>query len=309
MVILLSVLGFGFNHRSRAGLRAADDFQKSFQALNCARAGLNIAIAAIGRADDIYTNKKLRNLFLPERYFSIGQGKCSIAVTEENSKLNVNLLKNESGTLNRTRIDQVLRLIDLLNRRQGGHSRIGYGLAPAIIDWTDADDKVTCLSFVKYENSGAESDYYARLETPYNCRNAPLGTTAELLLIKAMTPEIFERIADYVTVYGDGKVNINGAPKLVIESLSLQLDAALAQMIINRRELKPFESITELRGIPGMTEDVYNSIRRTATVRSADRYYHVTASANVDDVSATVVAILRKNVKTGNIEVVLHREC
>ncbi len=78
-------------------------------------------------------------------------------------KLNVNLLKDKDGKPNRARIDQLLRLIDLLNRQEPGLSHIGYGFVPAIIDWTDTDDEVVCLPFVKNENLGAESDYYAGL--------------------------------------------------------------------------------------------------------------------------------------------------
>ncbi len=83
MVGLLAVLLLGFNYKSRANLLAADDFQKSQQALNCARAGLNIAIAAVRNNEDILTNKKLANLFSDETAFPVGEGNCSVTVTDE----------------------------------------------------------------------------------------------------------------------------------------------------------------------------------------------------------------------------------
>jgi general secretion pathway protein K len=310
MVSMLAVLLLGFNYKSRASLLAVEDFQNSQQALNCARAGLNIAIAAIRNTEDIGTNKKLLELLSGETIFAVGEGSCSVTITEENGKLNVNLLKDKDGRLNQAGIDQLLRLIDLLNRRPsgGGLSHIGYGLVPAIIDWTDSDDEVTCLPFITQENLGAESDYYMDLASPYQCKNKSLDTTEELLLVKGVTTEVFERIRDYVTVKGDGKVNINAASKPVIESLSEKMDAALAEMIIDRRKIKPFDSIMELRDVPGMTDEVYYSVKDTVTISPTERYYLVRSCGNVARISRAIVAVMRKNMETKNIDMILYKE-
>ena len=308
MVMLLSVLLLGFNYESRTNLNVVDGVRKSEQALNCARAGLNIAIAIIRDTNDIHTNKTLLDLLSGEKTFAVGEGECSITITEENSRLNVNLLKDKDGKLDRTRTEQLLRLIDLLNREQTGHSHISYSLVSSIIDWTDSDDEVTHLPFIQHENTGAESSYYRKLQVPYRCRNALLDTTEELLLVKGITQEVFERICDYVTVYGDGRININSASRQVIECLSEKMDVVLAQMIIDRREFKPFNSIMELRDVPGMTDSIYNTIKKTATIGSTDQYYNVISQGNVDHLSRTTAAILRRNMKTKNVEVVLYKE-
>ena len=223
--------------------------------------------------------------------------------------MTVNRLKVKNDKLNRTQTDQLLRLIDLLNRERTGQPDIGYWLVPSIIDWIDKDNQVTRLPFIKHKNSGAESSYYAGLVPPYKCRNAPFDIVEELLLVKGITPECFNRLRNYVTVYGDGKININYAPKRVIESLSGKMDAALAQMIINRRKFKPFDSITELRDVPGMTDSIYYTIKKTAAVSPTTQYYYVTSHGNVGRLSSTIVAVVRKNVKSKNVEVVLYKEC
>jgi len=308
MVMLLSVLLLGFNYESRTNLNVVDGVRKSEQTLNCARAGLNIAIAIIRDTNDIHTSKTLLDLLSGEKTFAVGDGECSITITEENSRLNVNLLKDKDGKLDRTRTEQLLRLIDLLNREQTGHSHISYGLVSSIIDWTDSDDEVTHLPFIQRENMGVESSYYSKLQVPYRCRNALLDTTEELLLVKGITQEVFERICDYVTVYGDGRINVNSASRQVIECLSEKMDVVLAQMIIDRREFNPFDNITELRDVPGMTDSIYNAIKKTATIGSTDQYYHVISQGNVDHLSRTTTAILRRNMKTKNVEVVLYKE-
>ena len=308
MIIMLSVLLLGFNYESRSNLRSVDDFRNSEQVLNCARAGLNIAIATAKDTPNIHNNKSLLNLFSGEYTFAIDEGKCSITISEESGKLNVNYLKDENGKLNQTRIEQLLRLIDLLSQNEAGHSNIGYGLVPSIIDWTDRDDQVEFLPFIKNDNLGAESSYYSQLKPPYKCRNKSLETTEELLLIKGITPHIFDRIRDYLTVYGDGKINVNCAPKLVLESLSENMDAALAQLIIDRRKFKPFESIAELRDIPGMTDGLYQAISKVTTVEPKDQYYHVTSHGDNGHLDRTVTAILRRNTETKNIDVILYKE-
>ena len=228
MVIVLTVVLLGFSRKAQAGLSTADDFLKSQQALNCAKSGLNIAIALVRDNPDIQQNEKLKDLFLKENIFSVGSGSCSVTITPENGKLNINMLKDENAMPDRARIDQMLRLIELLKREYGDHIDIGYGIVPAIMDWTDADEEVTYLPFVKYENSGAESSFYRQLPKPYKCRNKPLEVLEELLLIKAMTPEIFELLQGHITIYGDGQINVNCASEFVIQSLSEKIDPVLA---------------------------------------------------------------------------------
>lgn len=308
MVIMLGILLFGFNHKSRAGLLAVDDLRKSEQALNCARAGLNIAIAAVRETEDILTNRKLQNLLSGENAVSLDEGNCSITLTEESGKLNINLLKDEDGQLNRTVIDQLLRLIDLLNRENFGDFNISYELVPSIIDWIDSDEEVTYLPFVEHENSGAESDYYSNLTPPYRCRNYSFETTEDILLIKGVTQQIFGCLRDFITVRGEDKININWASKHVIQSLSENMDPVLAQMIIDRRKIKPFGSVIELREIPGMTDDIYQAIEKTLTVSPTKKYYRVTSEGITDGLSSTTVAILARNMETKNVDVILYKE-
>ena len=308
MVIMLGILLFGFNHKSRAGLLAVDDLRKSEQALNCARAGLNIAIAALRNTEDIQVNRKLRNLLSGEDTVSLDEGSCSITVTEESGKLNINLLRDKNGDLNRTVIDQLLRLVDLLNRENFDDFHISYELVPSIIDWVAGDEEVTCLPFIEHENSGAESDYYSNLTPPYRCRNNSFETTEDLLLIKGVTQQVFGCLRDFITVRGEDKININWASKHVIQSLSEKMDPVLAQMIIDRRKIKPFGRVIELRDIPGMTDGIYQAIEKTITVSSTEKYYRVTSEGTADGLSSTTVAVLARNMETKNIDVILYKE-
>ncbi|MBN2139100.1 MAG: general secretion pathway protein GspK [Sedimentisphaerales bacterium] len=306
-VIMLSVLLFGFNRASRDNLVVADRFKNSARALNCARTGLSIAIASLKNAGALHSDN-LMTVLDGRTNIDLADGTCSITVNQESSKLNLNLLKDRMGRPDRTRIDQFLALIDAVNRAGLADPLLGYEIVPAIIDWIDVDDETICLPFVSKGNLGAESDYYAALSSPYRPKNGPLDTIEELLLVKAVTPAVFERIRDYVTVYGDGMININHAPQLVIESLSEDMDPVLAAMIVKRRSEKPFESLSELRDIPGMTDAVYQSLRRTVTTRPISEYYRVISCGCAGGLDCTISATIQRNEAAGSIDVILYEE-
>jgi type II secretory pathway component PulK len=65
-------------------------------------------------------------------------------------------------------------------------------LAASIIDWRDTDSDVTA--------GGAEDEYYLLQPTPYHCKNAPLETVDEILLIKGASEDL---------LYGED-TNLNG---------------------------------------------------------------------------------------------------
>lgn len=308
MVLLLSALLFAFNYTARGSLEIADSLDQSQQAMNCARAGLSLAIAAIADTNDLALDRRFAYLQTGEESFPVGDGSCVVAVKEESGRLNINALRDKNGQLNRKRIDQLLRLIDLLNRRKNTPQRIGYGVVPAAIDWIDPDDDPTLLSFVKSAGQGVESSYYKTLTPPYRCKNGPMDTIEELQWVKGITPDAFLALRDLLTTTGSGRVNINAAPKLVIQSLSEEMDTALAQMIVQHRELKPFETVAELREVPGMTDNIYGTIKDAIEVKPKDAYYRVSSRGQIEDRTCEIEALLHRNTRTGNVDIILYRE-
>lgn len=307
-VLMLSALLYGFNQATRTSLDKADGFYSAEQVWNSAWAGLQIAVAAIRDTEDLSADPQWARLLDGGNTFPVGDASCAIAITEENGLLNVNHLKNADGRLERKRIDQFLRLIDLVNGQQTDSERIGYGIVPGIIDWVDKDDEVTHLPFIQRENTGAEYDYYETRTPPYRCRNKPVDTIDEVLRVKGISPEAFSRLRPFLTCLGDGKVNINAAPPLIIESLSEQMDGALARMIVNHRKLKPFGSTAEIRNVSGMTDNVYLAMKDLITVAPTERYYRVRSQGSTQTRKCTIEALLRRNTQAGNVDIVSYRE-
>jgi len=315
LVVLLAGMLLEFNYESRMNLHVSDYRLQSTQALWCAEAGVNAALAAI-RDGEVEAGPTIPDAPLHLRIADAGD--CTVVVTLENGKLNANGLRMPEGQLDRRRIECLLRLVDLLNRRHSRNSPIGYGIVPAIVDWTDRDGDVTHLPSVERENEGAEDEYYQGLPHPRRCRNRPLDSVRELLLVRGITAEIFDsppRASDddqavpglsrLVTVYGDGKTDINHAPRLVVESLSELIDPGLAQSIVDHR---PYASVGELAGVPGMSMAVLNAIGSLITVRPAAGFYRIESVGRVGEFERRIAVIATKNGKTGSMTVLLREE-
>lgn len=324
VLLIISVLVtiiLEFNYESRMKLHLSDNFHNASKALNYAEAGISIAIASLRNAD-MLSEEKMLSLFSGAVQIPVESGHCIIMVYDESGKININKLKTPDGIINRYQIDQMLKLIDLLNYQYEEHSPVSYGLIPAIIDWVDYDDEVTILPFIKKANKGAENDYYKDLIDPYKCKDAPFETLDELLLVKGMTPEIFygqagdkdrsiesvDGIRKYLTIYGDGKININVASAMVILSLSDKISTGLAQRIVEQRKIRRFVSIEQLQNMPGMTPQVYESIRELITVKPKERYYNVTVTGVAGQFMRKVQIVLRKDSGTTRIEKILRKE-
>jgi len=308
VIALIAAFIFEFNYDSRIRLQLADNMRGSYQALHCAEAGLATATAALTQLGNAAASEELLKVLSGMVRVPLGKGYFTVSVAGETGKINVNGLKTPEGQLVRPRIDQMLRLIDLLNSQHSERNPLRYGLVPAIIDWVDTDDEVTILPFVKGENAGVESDYYQSLERPYRCKNGPFELLGELTLVKGMSREIFHGapgtgktgrtagMKEFLTVYGDGRLNINEASVSVLQTLSEQMTRALAESIVRHR---PYKNVRELSEVPGITPEVLKDIQEFGGVQASDEYYTVTARGVAGKCVRTLRVVVRRDRQKG----------
>jgi type II secretory pathway component PulK len=96
-------------------------------------------------------------------------------VSDEAGKLNPNAMMQIDST------GQVLH--DMLMKFTNGPVAVmTEDIADSIVDWIDPDDDP--------RPNGAESSSYTGMTPPYRCKNAPLDSVEELLLVRGMTPQI-----------------------------------------------------------------------------------------------------------------------
>ena len=125
---------------------------------------------------------------------------------------------------------------------------------------------------------------------------------------KAKNIKPVDGIRRFLTIYGDGKININEASPMVIQSLSDKMSFGLMQNIVEQRKFKRYGSVGQLQNVPGMTPQVYESIRKLITVKPKGRYYNVTVTGVADQFVRKVQIVLRKDSSTARIEIILRKE-
>lgn len=121
-------------------------------------------------------------------------------------------------------------VLDRLFRLAGLEEGPAQDLAYSIVDWRDAD------SFLSVPVGSAEDSYYRGRKYPYEAKDADFEVIDELRLVKGVDENVFNKIKNYITIYGTGLVNINTAQRPVLIALGLSGDTA--DLIISHRNGK-----------------------------------------------------------------------
>ncbi|MBI1911051.1 MAG: general secretion pathway protein GspK [Deltaproteobacteria bacterium] len=178
----------------------------------------------------------------PERAFDLGEGRFKYVIEDESGKLNLNTASREI-------------IVNLL-RNSGISGSALDTLVDSIIDWRDDNHE--------HHLNGAEDDFYNSLPKPYGAKDGPFDTVEEVLLVKGMSPEIFygkekarlngtnlsesefKGIAQHLTVWGDGKININTAGE---EVLKAAFGEGTAHEILLRRKTEGYYNLPAFGGV------------------------------------------------------------
>ncbi|NLE64330.1 MAG: general secretion pathway protein GspK, partial [Elusimicrobia bacterium] len=133
-------------------------------------------------------------------------------------------LCDEQGLLNINVADRLV-LARLMALVLGIRDDEAQDLADNIVDWRD---------YGKRQQEGFFSDeYYSQLEHPYEMKETPFERIDELLLVKGITKGIYDALRPFVTVWGDGRVNINTVPGVVLQAFGL--DPEVVEKILRAR--------------------------------------------------------------------------
>ena len=246
VVGLLSMLIGSFAFDAHVESRITSYYRKRTKADYLARSGVEVAEMLMSGAEGIKKDQKKEEEFEDDDWFEdkkklktgmalaveleLGDGKLLLDIVPEPARRNINMLKDDDW-------ERVLEV-------GGVPEELWPELIDSFNDWKDKDDDPRM--------DGAESeDYYETLEPAYRADNDILDTVEELLLVKGFTKTILfggslqvleeddpvpiRGIADMLTTYGDGKVNVNAAPKWVLMTLP-DVDELVAEAIIEERD-------------------------------------------------------------------------
>ena len=261
ILTLLVVTGLELNRAVRVEANLAGNFRDLTQSSYVAQSGVEIARLLIQNDDPTYdalneqwaqfeSLASLSQMLFPE-------GSFAGRIVDENSKLNPNGLIDRFGNVDPKKRTQMERLLVLLE--------YDPAVLDAILDWLDPDDQP--------RPHGGEKDFYLKQKIPYSAKNGAMDYLGEMLLIRGMDGSALygskERsgLKDFLTVYSDGRLNINTAGLIPLMCLSPEVDRTMAQAVLDARREKPFRKAEELRAVPGWNS-LYPLISSEVTVQS-----------------------------------------
>jgi general secretion pathway protein K len=246
----LSAIALSFSRESFVEVAAARNAQSLEESYFVARAGIAATIYQLLQKHLTPSVQQAGSQDVPDPVDlgsvtgSLGGGVYRVDIQDESGKINVNTVSEP----------QLRALVEA--------SGIGKPdadiITDSILDWRDADNETRL--------NGAEDDYYQTLNPPYNAKNGRIDTVEELLLVRGITTDYFyghpERAPDGSVLYKYGlsrcltvfstrnQININFAPLPVLLSIP-GMPPQAAQMIYDRRHVKPFKNLEEvIREIP-----------------------------------------------------------
>lgn len=164
----------------------------------------------------------------------------------------------------------------------------------ALIDWLSTGNIVT-------EPGGAKEAYYQPLG--YNCKDGPLDSLDELLLIKGFDKELVDDkgLNTYLTVAPtDGKINVNtaslGVLQVVLGTQTSSLAQPLAQGdiedLVNYRNQHELHSVNDIMAVKISQGDLS---KITPLIKVNSSYFTVTSKYTIGKVVKNVEALLRRS--------------
>lgn len=313
VVGLLSILLASFAFDAHVEARIVSFYRKRAQAEYLARSGIEVAKMLMVKSREVSENdedpddawlgpaKELKKGQISGLKADLGEGSVTLTIVPEPGRRNINSL-GESDERIEQNIERILEV-------GGIPEELWPVLIESFLDWIDGNTNPRV--------DGAETeDYYETLSPPYRAKNGPLDTVGELLLIRGWTREVLyggrvpltegddegvpvSGVADLLTTYGKGKVNINAASERVLRTLP-GVDAMVSGAIREERgdfinvdageETDPFESVADLSArLPDLDAGLSDYIEFDSSV------YRISSIGNYQDVEREVWLIAEYN--------------
>jgi general secretion pathway protein K len=280
---VIVILTLQFNKSMMSELYAAANLNDGIKLEYVARSGFNCALAVI-REDDKNTDS-LHDTWADFEDYTVysaalfEEGLFSVEISDLAGRIQINNLVELDGNYNPGQKDLLIRL--LTSEEFNIDTDEAEDITDAIKDWIDKDNEVTRF--------GAEDPYYQSLDPPYSCRNHPLESLDDLLLIKGITRELFygedggPGIRDCLAVHGEGRININTADPIILKVLSDDMDQQMVEEIIAYRqdEDNDLNSVNWYKNALGTNEDIIHN----GLITTMSSFFEITSIAFKDSIT------------------------
>jgi len=281
-ITLLTIIVVEFTQSAEVETHFALSSRNALQAVYLARSGVNVGEALLiadARLNHYDAEDELNVWAKPFPPLPVGDGTVALRIQDEARRLNLNAMVGPDGPRQRAIF---ARLFDVLG--------IDKRVLAAIIDWIDADHEPTTDPA-----PGAEQPYYLGLVPAVVVRDGPMLTMRELMQIRGMTPTLYARLEEFVTVLPPTrdafKVNVNTAPAEVLYALSpgLMSDPGVVDRLIATRRAQPIQHLPELDEVTGFKQALGVSNYDESPLDYQSKYFRIDAVGEVNEDRKSVV--------------------
>jgi general secretion pathway protein K len=279
-MVLLAVVVMEFTVSTQVDYRRAATWVAGRRASMLADGGVTLAAEVLHQDFSFGDTDSLSDIWARELPpIDTGAGMLAVRIEDEQGKLNLNALATGSLSPAGRRFQSLLEKLGL-----------DTGLASPLADWLDRNHDPGPGALA------AENDWYAQAPVPYEPRNGPLRSYAELALVRGYTPAVLAKLRRYVTVLPqvDSKVNVNTAPPEVLRAMDPRLDDEfLVRRIVEARATKAFAKPTELLTVDGMS--VFSAQELDGLFSFASRWFRVRSTGDVGGAMRSAEALLQRD--------------
>jgi general secretion pathway protein K len=262
VIFFLSTIALVIGYYVSPQMNLAFKFKTKAEARTLAEAGVKKAMAILNTEDPEKLYSSLNDGWSRGdglKGIKLGQGEWSVGTFSSAKEFKVGLADEERKiNINKASADVLKKLFETY---AGVSELAAQEIAASILRWHGPQ--------AKPEEECPDNSYYRSLSPSYVCKNKDFEVLDELLLVKGITRQIFNKVQDKLTVYGPGAVNINTAGRSVLQCLGLS--ASLVEKIMEFRNGADGQEGTGDDNIAKSTESLVSEMSAKVELTTEDQ--------------------------------------
>jgi len=164
-------------------------------------------------------------------------------------------------------------------------------IALATSDWLDQDSNPQFPD-------GAEDNEYLGLMPPRRTANSMMASPTELMLVRGVTSEVYEKLEPHITVLPEfTQINVNTTSAEIFQALFNLLDDSSAESLVSAQKDSPFTKKTafldRLKELLGDNKIISEEVDPLITVSS--HYFLMETTVRMDNASQTLRSLLHRH--------------
>jgi len=198
------------------------------------------------------------------------------------ARFNINNLVLD-GKPQKLYIDRFKRLLRNLD--------LNEDMSAVIVDWIDSNEQIGF--------SGAEDSEYLNLSPAYRTANQAMSDVSELLLIKDVDFESYEKLRPFVCVLkSNTAINVNTASAEVLSSIVKDITLEDAKSLVEDRKKEIYEKLENFLQHPLLKQKKVNN----EGLSVSSNHFQLNSTVQIERISVEYTAILNRE-SNGSVRV------